>query len=698
METRPVPRFLERHQEALEKRVEAAEKLLSAVNGAAGAAGRRHLTFITLCVYVLIIIASTTDVMLLKISPVKLPLLDVEIPIEGFYAVAPWLVALLHFDLLLQFHVLAWKLHPFNAEVNRLPECHRSQLHKRITSFFYTHLMGGGEHSTVLRWLYEAILWVTLMFLPLGLLLWAQARFLCYHDADITQAQKLAVTADTLLLWGFWWLLMEDEAKYPTEHPPRRWRFLQILGAMTLRWRSGIFIVCLLLSWQVAKIPGDVRFWEETPWSYLPQAWLESSKIKSSDKAGPETNPFRRTLESWFVFRNLDLQEEVLTANALSPKTTNALRTGDAKERGEALKEVVGLDLKGRDLRHANLSGAVLPEADMRPLEGQPTQLQGANLEGARLQGALLNKARMLSARLDGAQLQGAELYEAELQGVIMHRAQLSGARLSGAKLQGAYLNETQLRGAYLSGAKLQGAHLDGAWMQGADLMYAQLQATDLQGAWMTGVDLKDAQLQGANLEGARLQGANLERAQMQGANLEWASIAGADFDNANLDLAALWDLGREPLTRDDVQSLKEALEQINDTERRDRVLSRLKAAIGKKDNLAKVWSAKQCLSDILKLPNCFAAGRLTDYRKALVSYLTQLACSDLHVAKGLSWRARTGSYFPPSRPGLSQKVSRGRETESDLAVALLKADCPAVNGFPEQLKEDLRKVQHAFP
>jgi len=209
-------------------------------------------------VYVGLIIASTTDVMLLKISPVKLPLLNVEIPIKGFYAVAPWLVALLHFDLLLQFQVLAWKLQPFNAEVNRLPEPHRSHLHKRITSFFYAYLMGGGEHSAVLRWLYETIRWVTLMFLPLGLLLWAQARFLCYHDAYITQAQQWAVTADILLLWGFWWLLMEDEAKHPAEQ--RRWKFLQTLGAMA-KW--DIFCLPLILlargedSWRCKLLGRD---------------------------------------------------------------------------------------------------------------------------------------------------------------------------------------------------------------------------------------------------------------------------------------------------------------------------------------------------------------------------------------------------------------------------------------------------------
>ena len=42
--------------------------------------------------------------------PSGLPVLDVALPIVTFYAVVPWLVALLQFDLLLQFSPLADKL------------------------------------------------------------------------------------------------------------------------------------------------------------------------------------------------------------------------------------------------------------------------------------------------------------------------------------------------------------------------------------------------------------------------------------------------------------------------------------------------------------------------------------------------------------------------------------------------------------
>ena len=82
-----------------------AEKLLAAVNEAAGSVSTRFVTFLTVSVYVAVTIASTTDEMLVRAHLVTLPLLNTQIPISGpfgFYTVAPWLIVLLHADFLLQ--------------------------------------------------------------------------------------------------------------------------------------------------------------------------------------------------------------------------------------------------------------------------------------------------------------------------------------------------------------------------------------------------------------------------------------------------------------------------------------------------------------------------------------------------------------------------------------------------------------------
>jgi hypothetical protein len=69
-----------------------------AVDEAARLARNVYLSFLLLGTYIAIIIGSTTDMQLLKGSPVTLPLLNVQLPIVGFYAMVPWLLWLLYFN------------------------------------------------------------------------------------------------------------------------------------------------------------------------------------------------------------------------------------------------------------------------------------------------------------------------------------------------------------------------------------------------------------------------------------------------------------------------------------------------------------------------------------------------------------------------------------------------------------------------
>ena len=94
---------------------ERAERLLEASNSASAHVGVLHVAFMALCAYVLVIVFGTTDLDLLMGKGVKLPVVDVEVPIVGFYAFAPYLVVLVHFNLLLQLQLLSRKLYAFDA-------------------------------------------------------------------------------------------------------------------------------------------------------------------------------------------------------------------------------------------------------------------------------------------------------------------------------------------------------------------------------------------------------------------------------------------------------------------------------------------------------------------------------------------------------------------------------------------------------
>ena len=74
-----------------------------------------YFSFLLLGTCIAVTIGSTTDVHLLKVSPVALPLLNVQLPIVGFYVVVPWLLLLFYFNLLLHLALLAQKLHQLNA-------------------------------------------------------------------------------------------------------------------------------------------------------------------------------------------------------------------------------------------------------------------------------------------------------------------------------------------------------------------------------------------------------------------------------------------------------------------------------------------------------------------------------------------------------------------------------------------------------
>lgn len=186
---------------------ERAEKALEAANTAAGSVRNLYITFLLLGTYVGIIIASTTDEQLLQVSPVTLPLLDVELPIIGFYSVIPWLLVLLHFNLLLQFALLREKLHDFSqySAPEQLSDIEAATaLQKRLVNFPLIQLLSGPQRDRFMRLVLILITWITVIVLPLWLLLWAQIRFLPYHDVYITWGQRLAVIAGIIILCLFW--------------------------------------------------------------------------------------------------------------------------------------------------------------------------------------------------------------------------------------------------------------------------------------------------------------------------------------------------------------------------------------------------------------------------------------------------------------------------------------------------------------
>lgn len=662
--------------------------LLESANETAHTTRNIYDLFLLAGTYIAIIIGSTTDEQLFKVSPVTLPLLNVGMPIVGFYIVIPWFFVLFHFNLLLQLYLLGSKLHPLDAAITKeSDEIRRNELCSQLSSFPFVQMLTGHHHSPMVRFFLTLVIWITVIFLPVTLLSWAQIRFLPYHEAWITWVQRGALVLDVVQLWIFWPLIVGskehtlDWGKWVLSRFPHwrhgRWRQLQKLrsgekrvGVSPLREQKEMSITHPYTAFSLTLTSVLILFVVSLFSAQLPE--------------GPDE--WRDAL----LHRNLDLSEKVLVDGNPSAEVIVALQSGDQKEQEQALKKVTGLNLEKRDLRFANLSWTIMPKVNLRG-----ARLQGADLIGARLQGADLGKFyEHLSNGLNLAafdDLNGGVL-EVQLQGANLNEAQLQGATLVAANLQGATLLAANLQGANLVGANLQGADLRGADLRGA-VLGADLQDNIIFGRDLGGEGLLGADLRGADLGGADLRGAVLMAVDHRGASLREAWIGGAQFPKADLRLCDLRGLRQEPLSKEIYDNLERGLEEnMRGTWFRPDILGRLEKAVGRLGTLKGAETTSGALCDEKfhsELGDCFLEDQIKHYDAELLVFLTKLGCADIYVARGLASRATT--YTGSAAYIFSSQHDRA--FWSELSKALLAPDCKGGASLPGEVRTKLQEI-----
>lgn len=468
-----------------------AKALLDAANSASEKVALLHVTFLALCAYVLVIVFSTTDTDLLIGKGIKLPIVDVEIPIVGFYAAVPYLIVLVHFNLLLQLQLLSAKLYAFDEAAAKDHEAGR--LHDQINIFPYNHYLVG-RPSQLVRRLVALVVTITMLLLPLATLLVLQARFLAYQSELVTWAQRAATWLDIVVVTTLWPVIM-DRLFAPVLRRGLRWlshgRYFSgsqtkplILGA------AGLLTTMVLgLALPLILVADGERI--DRPTSFGTQIL--------------------------YSLRHLDLREKILLTKPVQPEVIADVFSVDAARTETALRSIERLDLRNRSLRGINFDRAVIPKADLRSAD-----LQRANMQWIQL----------LDADVTHAKFQGANLEQAQLASALAMFAEFQGANLRFADLEGAYLSFAKFEGSYLRYANLQGARLD----------HVRFQGTDLRGA----------KLQGATLRNAHLQGANLQDVDLQHASLRGATLYIKVMNGAKVDLVDTRDLAWQPLTRDE--------------------------------------------------------------------------------------------------------------------------------------------------
>jgi uncharacterized protein YjbI with pentapeptide repeats len=446
-------------------------------------------TFLIFCLYIAVAATNVTQHQLLsEQGQIKIPTLDILLPVVPSFLIFPLIFLLFHAYLLTQVALIAQTAAVYNDAIRRsVPiDADRARIRQRLPNTLFAQIFAAPprESGGLLGGILRLTVWVTLAILPVFVLLIFQLTFLPFHGVLFTWAHRTFVIVDATISLLIWTVIVNV----------RRDITLRDIAKEKLALLS--IAILIVISCVVLTFPGEFQArWTRSP---PDNDALANNNRAITDECRSESY-FRAFLPQNFdrfsipgaTFVNNDAVHKLDAATALHSLDSFALPYTSS--------------YSGRDFRCANLAGtdfrrADFSYADLTNVDFSKGDLEGTSFYAAKLPGALLVGAKLQSANLNRAQVQGADLTFAELQGSSLDQAQLQGTDLAFAELQGADLASAELQGASLRNAKLQGANLSNAYLQGADLESAQLQGADLSFAKLQGAFLKSAYLQGSSI------------------------------------------------------------------------------------------------------------------------------------------------------------------------------------------------------
>jgi hypothetical protein len=167
-----------------------AEALAAALNYSAERVQTLWFSFLTFMLYLAIATGTTTHRMLFLKDPLNLPVLNIALPLLGFYILTPVIFVVFHFYMLLNLVLLARTVGTFEeALAGALPDDKACEIFRmRIENTLFVQLLVGGrlERKGINAWFLEVMAFITLALGPAVLLLMFEVKFLPYHSEKIT--------------------------------------------------------------------------------------------------------------------------------------------------------------------------------------------------------------------------------------------------------------------------------------------------------------------------------------------------------------------------------------------------------------------------------------------------------------------------------------------------------------------------------
>jgi uncharacterized protein YjbI with pentapeptide repeats len=512
------------------------------------------LGFLTVMLFFAVSAANTTHRMLFLEEGVKLPIVDITIPVTGFYIVGPALFVILHFYVLAALVALARTSQIFEDAVSRLkiPEAERENLRGRLGTALFAQLISG-RHDEQHGWvsvLFTAVAMLTVAILPVLTLLFMQLMFLPYQSDWITWLHRCFVALDLAIVFLLWRSYRHGRGalfSLPTGRGIIGVGLYGVFSGLAVTGTLAASFPCALpIRWEKRMAAEDwgrcetgleeaVRSfnrWIEPHLIWLTRADTEYDAMSLADFSGV------RLADKWLergaqygpftVFVAFPNRMKLDDAVLVDPKETNLLIAA-RQERAREL-EAQGDQSGGEQAEGKSSMG---PAQRSNETDRYSFDARGRNFRAARLARADLNVVNferadlslssLSDARLSYANLASTKLLRANLDETYLNNADLTSANLSYAGMYGTKLKQSERILTNMIGAVLQDISISGFWPVNAS------------GAYLTKVKWKDADIYSAEFSGAKLSGVSFEKSRITNSNLAGADVKGGDFRGATI-------------------------------------------------------------------------------------------------------------------------------------------------------------------
>jgi uncharacterized protein YjbI with pentapeptide repeats len=484
------PSYLQ--QKAERKHAEELARLDKIVDNSSEKNRNFFIAYLGLLIYVQAIIFSTTDLQLLvSTDGLKLPLIDLTVPLVGFYVVVPIFVIALHFNFLQNLESHHYKLMRWQAAHTggRVP---RKLIYPFL--FDYAILEKDGQFQRLVR-IANSLLCYNLAPITLGLLL---TRFSDRQEWLATLWHYLCFLFDSILVWQLKKAILlngSSAKKYQssTKLRSKLKNFFKVALNILLCWSFFALVSAeMLLTLAVGGTRDEDFVKNVQPWlqPIIRMNFFESEKAWVRILSQIISNPIE-----WFIPRIAISPNEKIWNPEVPTLETAAKLAGNSDWSNYFFKQGQGVEFKTKNLRFVELPFQYLPRAQMASVH-----IQSAYLEGINLQGADLRHAQMQNANMSHAELQKANLAGASLKGTELFATKMQGADLSGVNFTNANLSLTQLQGSDLSMSNIKDASSIFVYMQGANLSQAQVGGLSFLSSQLQGSILFETSVSGSDL------------------------------------------------------------------------------------------------------------------------------------------------------------------------------------------------------